>query len=207
MFEFITRHLLMAAVTGGAMGVTFMVILIEFDHYTSTAEFCTVCHSMALVAEPYYQSSHYNPASGVRADCGDCHVSEGVFAATWDHLIGAKDLYKQLFGSDYDDPVVNKLHLPDAAFAARNWFAKRNSATCHRCHTPEAIVGTRPATALIHQQETEGKSCIGCHYNLVHTPVPHEKLFNRDEWNRQVEQEFGLEPGSSAKILEQGQRL
>ncbi|QEP42878.1 cytochrome C [Ectothiorhodospiraceae bacterium BW-2] len=207
MFSFITRHVLMALMVGGVAGVIFMVVLLEFDHYTSSVEFCTTCHSMELVAEPYYQSSHYNPASGVRAECGDCHVSEGVFAATWDHLVGSKDLYKQLFGPDYDDPVVNKLHLPDAAFAAREWFRKRDSATCSRCHTIDAIVGTRPATQLIHQQETEGKSCIDCHYNLVHTPVPHRKVFDREAWNRQIEEEFGLEAGSSDTILEQGKRL
>jgi nitrate/TMAO reductase-like tetraheme cytochrome c subunit len=41
---------------------------------------------------------HYNNASGVRASCGDCHVSEGVFAATWDHAVGGKDLLKQIKG-------------------------------------------------------------------------------------------------------------
>jgi hypothetical protein len=48
-------------------------------------------------------------------------VSEGVFAATWDHALGSKELFKQLFGPDYDDPVINALHLAEAAFAARKW--------------------------------------------------------------------------------------
>jgi tetratricopeptide (TPR) repeat protein len=65
----------------------------EFD-LADTAAFCTTCHSMELAAEPYRQSSHYQPASGVRASCGDCHVSEGVIAATWDHFIGGKDLIR-----------------------------------------------------------------------------------------------------------------
>jgi hypothetical protein len=42
--------------------------------------------------------------------------------ATYDHAVGTKDLIKQLFGPEYDDPVVNLLHLPEAAFAARDWF-------------------------------------------------------------------------------------
>ena len=120
--EFITRHVLLALVIGGLGGIVFILFLTEFDHYTSTENFCTSCHSMELVAVPYRDSSHYKPASGVRASCGDCHVSEGVFAATLDHFIGTKDLIKQLFGADYDDPVVNALHLPEAAFAARKWF-------------------------------------------------------------------------------------
>jgi nitrate/TMAO reductase-like tetraheme cytochrome c subunit len=200
-FSFITRHVVYALVLGGVAGMAFILFLIEFDHYTSTEEFCTTCHSMDIIAEPYRQSVHYNPPSGVRADCGDCHVSQGLIAATWDHVMGSKDLFAQLFGPDYDDPVVKALHTPEAAFNAREWFRKRDSATCHRCHDPNAIIGQRPATAAIHQEETEGKSCIDCHYNLVHRHVPAKEVFKRDAWNKMIEEEFNLEPGTAARLL------
>ena len=198
---FITRHVLFALVIGGLAGMVFILFLIEFDHYTSTEVFCTSCHSMELVAEPYRNSVHYKPASGVRASCGDCHVSEGVLAATWDHFVGANDLRKQLFGVDYDDPVINALHLPEAAFAARDWFRKRDSATCKRCHVKEAIYGDRPDTLQIHLEDAKDKTCIECHYNLVHRKVPDKKTFKRDAWNAMIEQEFGLEKGTAAKIM------
>jgi nitrate/TMAO reductase-like tetraheme cytochrome c subunit len=179
-----------------------MAFLIEFDHFTSSNAFCTTCHSMSLAEESYKASAHYNNASGVRASCGDCHVSEGVFAATWDHAVGGKDLLKQikgkLFGPDYDDPVVTALHLPEAAFAARKWFKAKDSATCKRCHELEAIEGKRADTAAIHREETAGKSCIDCHINLVHRKVPGEETFKRDAWNRMVEEEFGLKEGEAA---------
>jgi nitrate/TMAO reductase-like tetraheme cytochrome c subunit len=198
---FITRHVLIALVVGGVGGLLFMTFLLEFDHYTSTNEFCTTCHSMTYAEETYRQTVHYDSASGVRASCGDCHVSEGVFAATWDHAIGSKDLFKQLFGPDYDDPVINMLHLPEAAFAARKWFRARDSATCKRCHVQDAIQGKRADTAAIHLEETEGKSCIDCHYNLVHRKVPDESTFKREAWNRMVEEEFGLEQGTAERLL------
>ena len=202
---FITRHVLIALVAGGLGGVLFMAFLIEFDHFTSSNAFCTTCHSMTYAADAYQQSSHYNSASGVRASCGDCHVSEGVFAATWDHAVGGKDLFKQLkgqlFGPDYDDPVLNLLHLPEAAFSARKWFRDRDSATCKRCHTMEAIQGKRGGTAAIHRDETAGKTCIDCHYNLVHRHVPAEQTFKRDAWNRMVEDELGLPPGKAAELM------
>lgn len=204
--SFITRHVLFALVIGGVTGVLFMVFLIEFDHYTSSNAFCTSCHSMTYAEESYKESVHYNSASGVRASCGDCHVSEGVFAATWDHAVGTKDLIKQLFGADYDDPVVNALHLPQATFHARAWFRKRDSATCKRCHVLDAIQGKRANTAAIHQEETEGKTCVDCHYNLVHRKVPDQKTFKPEAWNRMVEQEFGLEEGAAEKILAAGSR-
>jgi nitrate/TMAO reductase-like tetraheme cytochrome c subunit len=197
----ITRGFLFALVIGGVSGIAFMVFLLEFDHLTSSEEFCTSCHSMEFAAESYRKSSHYNPISGVRASCGDCHVSEGVFAATWDHIVGAQDLYAQFFGPDYDDPIVNALHLPDSAFTARDWFRKTDSASCKRCHKLAAIQGTRPETNAIHREETEGKSCIDCHINLVHRRVPDRKTFKREKWNQMIEQEFDLHPGKAAEIL------
>jgi nitrate/TMAO reductase-like tetraheme cytochrome c subunit len=198
---FITRHVLFALVAGGLGGIAFMFFLLEFDEFTSSNEFCTTCHSMTYADVSYQASAHYNSASGVRASCGDCHVSEGLIMATYDHAVGTKDLIKQLFGPKYDDPVVNLLHLPEAAFAARDWFRRRDSATCKRCHTIEAIQGTRANTAAIHQEETDGKTCIDCHYNLVHRKVPDRKTFKRVAWNRMVEEEFDLSPGTAAKLM------
>ena len=200
---FITRHVLFALVAGGLGGIVFMFFLLEFDEFTSSNEFCTTCHSMTYADVSYQQSVHYNSASGVRATCGDCHVSEGLIMATYDHAVGTKDLIKQLFGPKYDDPVVNLLHLPEAAFAARDWFRRRDSATCKRCHTIEAIQGTRANTAAIHQEETEDKTCVDCHYNLVHRKVPDRKTFKREAWNRMVEKEFELAPGTAAKLMAQ----
>ncbi|KHF25792.1 cytochrome c3 family protein [Solemya velum gill symbiont] len=194
-------RIVIALVVAGLSGVIFMLTLIEFDHLTSTEEFCTTCHSMELAAVPYRESSHYNPASGVRASCGDCHVSEGVLTATFDHVMGTKDLLRQIFGPKYDNPVVNLLHLPDAAFAAREWFNDRNSATCMRCHVKEAIIGKRTDTLKVHQEDAKGKGCVECHINLVHRKVPGEKTFKRDGWNRMVEEEFNLETGMAEKIL------
>lgn len=203
--EFITRHVLIALVLGGVAGIVFILFLTEFDHYTSTEQFCTSCHSMELVAEPYRRSAHYQPTSGVRAACGDCHVSPGVFFATWDHFVGGMDLIKQikgqLLGPDYDDPVINTLHLPEAAFKARDWFRSNGSHTCKRCHVQEAIFGTRADTHAIHQEDAKGKSCVDCHINLVHRVVPERETFRRDAWNRMVEEEFGLENGAADRLL------
>jgi nitrate/TMAO reductase-like tetraheme cytochrome c subunit len=202
---FITRHVLFALVIGGLGGIAFILFLIEFDHFTSSNEFCTGCHSMTYAEEVYRQSAHYSSDSGVRAECGHCHVSEGVLAATWDHTLGMKDLLKQIWGSvfgpDYDDPVINALHLPESAFHARQWFRDTDSATCKRCHVIQAVLGKRPDTAQIHAEDAQGKTCIDCHINLVHRQVPARKTFKREAWNRMIEEEFGLEPGTADRLM------
>ncbi|MES9926666.1 MAG: NapC/NirT family cytochrome c, partial [Candidatus Thiodiazotropha sp. 6PDIVS] len=78
---------------------------------------------------------------------------------------------------------------------------KRDSATCKRCHVKEAIFGSRPDTVLIHREDAKDKTCIECHYNLVHRHVPAESVFKRDKWNRMIEQEFGLGIGEADKLL------
>jgi hypothetical protein len=35
----------------------------------------------------------------------------------------------------------------------------------------------------------------------VHRPVPDEKTFKRDAWNRMIEEEFGLAPGTAETLL------
>jgi len=197
----ITRNVLVALGLGGIVGALFVLALIEFDRVTSSNAFCTTCHSMTFAEAAYRETVHYNSPSGVRASCGDCHVSPGLLAATWDHAIGTKDLIKQLFGPDYDDPVINVLHLPEAAFASRRWFRRTDSATCRRCHVQEAILGERANTAAIHREEAAGKTCIDCHYNLVHRRVPDEQTFKRAAWNRMIEEEFDLEPGTADALL------
>jgi nitrate/TMAO reductase-like tetraheme cytochrome c subunit len=203
----ITWDVFYALVIGGVAGIGFMLFLIEFDDLSNTEAFCTSCHSMEIAAQTYRLSTHYNPVSGVRASCGDCHVSEGVIAATWDHIVGGKDLLAQisgkLYGPDYDDPVVNALHLPESAFEARKWFKANDSATCRRCHVLEAIQGKRADTNAIHREETKDKSCIDCHINLVHRKVPDEKTFKRERWRQMVEEEFRLAPGSARQLLDE----
>lgn len=205
-FGYLTRHTLFALIIGGVAGIFFILVLIEFDHYTGSEEFCTGCHSMEIVAVPYRQSVHYNSASGVRASCGDCHVSEGVVSATWDHFIGGKDLFKQIKGSlvgpDYDDPVISALHLPEAAFAARKWFKDRDSATCKKCHNLQAILGTRLDTEAVHKEEAKEKTCVDCHINLVHRKVPEQQTFKREAWNTMVEELFNLEAGTAERLLQ-----
>ncbi|MCU7944961.1 MAG: NapC/NirT family cytochrome c, partial [Candidatus Thiodiazotropha sp. (ex Cardiolucina cf. quadrata)] len=69
------------------------------------------------------------------------------------------------------------------------------------CHVLEAIQGKLADTNTIHREETQGKSCIDCHINLVHRKVPDEQTFKRERWLQMVEEEFGLEPGDAQRLL------
>ncbi|MEA7581093.1 NapC/NirT family cytochrome c, partial [Salmonella enterica subsp. enterica serovar Anatum] len=46
----------------------------ELEKQLDTTEFCVSCHSMQPVYQEYKQSVHFQNASGVRAECHDCHI-------------------------------------------------------------------------------------------------------------------------------------
>ncbi len=60
------------------VGIVIGVALIVLPHVgiklTSTTEFCVSCHSVQPVYQEYKQSVHFQNASGVRAECHDCHI-------------------------------------------------------------------------------------------------------------------------------------
>ena len=60
------------------VGMLFTFGSSEVLEQTNTTEFCTSCHSMQWVKEEWMESVHYKNASGVRAECADCHVPHSL---------------------------------------------------------------------------------------------------------------------------------
>ncbi len=163
-----TAALLVAGFLGGMVT---MIVAEEFHIATSSTEFCTSCHSTMgeFTYKEFKESKHYNTPTGVRPQCGSCHVSHRVLHATWEHLLGAGDLFAQLTG-DWDDPQKFEQARTAMAEKARLHLLKEDSHTCRHCHVMEAIKPTRKRGERAHADAIQkGKTnCIACHYNLVH---------------------------------------
>jgi len=178
-------------------------LLRTFDDFSRTIGFCSYCHSMKLMEKEYKESVHYESASGVRAQCGDCHVSQNLLPALWEHLWAATMVFDELI-HDYEDPVITEKHRPEWAFKARRWFKKTGAKTCQKCHVLPAIRGSRPGIDDVHSPDnTEGKSCVECHVNLVHRKVPGEKVFNQERWDRMIDAQYGKKVEGAEKAGEQ----
>lgn len=176
-------------------GVFTLLILLTlihaFDEFSRTEAFCTSCHSMEPMGKEYRTSVHYESRSGVRARCGDCHVSEGTLEALWEHFTAASMVLSEIL-HDFSDPVETEKRRPEMAFKARKWFKKTGARTCRKCHVYEAILGSRPGIDDVHSPENrEDKSCVECHMNLVHRKVPGEKVFKKDAWDRMIDEQYG----------------
>ncbi len=148
------------------------------DSYFSSNEFCAeACHSMeATVAKEYRESTHWATPTGVRPNCSDCHISEGLTMAMWDHLWGTRDLIAFLSGvrtaEDFEEIRAESANHTRMAMIAND------SKNCRTCHVMEVIKPERNRGQRQHAEALEdGTTCIACHYNLVHKEVEPSEEF------------------------------
>ena len=88
--QFIRRYPLSFFIGALLVGILSIPVVDQVDVYFSTNNFCAnACHEMEnTVYKELQESSHWTTATGVRASCADCHVSERLVPAMWDHLLG-----------------------------------------------------------------------------------------------------------------------
>lgn len=161
---------------GGLVGVPVADLT---DQYFSSNAFCAQgCHVMeATVAKELQDATHFTTHTGVRPDCADCHVSEGLTAAMWDHVLGTKELYATVvLGID----TVEEFEAERVTAADRVRFRMlgNDSKNCRTCHVMDAIKPERKRGQRQHAAAKEnGTTCIVCHYNLVHKEVEPSEAF------------------------------
>ncbi len=183
----INRTVVVSGIVGAVIAVAAVLANEQFDHYTSTDEFCgTSCHSMkAHISsdDVYLQSVHRNAKSGVIAGCADCHIPKGIVAATWAHVsAGTRDIISETM-NDFSDPKVWEAKRPELAYRVRDWLYETDSATCRHCHQEAAIRPEKKRGQRQHEEAKEtGMTCIECHYNLVHAEIePRDEFLERSE--------------------------
>ena len=137
---------------------------------TNTTEFCTSCHSMQWVKAEWMESAHYSNASGVRAECHDCHVPHPILPKLQAKLLAAKDVWHEILGT-IDTEEKFKIHR--WKMANRIWARMHasDSRECRGCHTAAAMdlaEQTRTARKKHERAEEEGETCIECHQGVAH---------------------------------------
>ena len=153
-----------------AIGVAFAIGISTVTEHTNATEFCTSCHSMQWVTAEWKQSYHYKNASGVRAECADCHVPHSLGPKMLAKILAAKDVWGEITG------VINtkeKFEKHRWVMANRVWakMEATNSRECRSCHAFEFMKTTEQAkfTRKKHAKaQREGKTCIDCHRGVAH---------------------------------------
>jgi len=172
----ITRVIMIACLFGFVAGLFVTLSMEKVDELTSTDTFCSnSCHPMqAYVAfeSTYIHSKHRTTYTGIQAGCADCHIPEGLLAATWTHAIsGIKDTWSLII-NDFSTRELWDRQRNEMAYRVRDRMLANDSETCRSCHQQEAIKPRRERGVRRHElAQRDNISCIACHYNLVHQPV------------------------------------
>jgi len=137
---------------------------------------CGECHAYSF--EEYKDSPHYDNDMGVRPGCVGCHEPHGLweflhfkFLYLNDGRVG-KSPFDSVSSSLIDIPEWEKLRIKQAA-SVREKMVDDRSEKCMVCHkiNSELWRKIKRHKSAIEQIEKGEKSCIHCHYNLVHADV------------------------------------
>jgi len=152
-----------------------------FFSFTNTTEFCTSCHSMQINLAEYKETVHYKNASGVRAECADCHVPKEFIPKLQAKIIAAKDVYHEFLGDfAVSDEIKNdpdaylahyNKHRWDMANAVWDKMKASDSRECKTCHAFDTMDGgeqSRQAKKKHARAIKKGQTCIDCHQGIAH---------------------------------------
>lgn len=148
-----------------------MVILAGFGkavEYTSTNDFCAVCHVHPQATTSWKQGIHYATQSGYRTGCAECHLppkGEGYLVEK--AKTGMRDLWSHWTkdSADFDWEAASTLER-----ASKHVY----NSSCIHCHEnlfPAKLTRDGSEAHLYYKQMTEkgeDLQCISCHLNAGH---------------------------------------
>ncbi|MGU9977997.1 MAG: NapC/NirT family cytochrome c [Candidatus Oxydemutatoraceae bacterium WSBS_2016_MAG_OTU14] len=137
---------------------------------TNSTEFCTSCHSMQWVKKEWQESIHFSNASGVRAECRDCHVPHPTGPKLYAKLMAAKDVWHEILGT-IDTEEKFEAHRWNMANRVWTKMLESDSRECRSCHTPEAMdlaLQGKSARKKHRRAEERGQTCVKCHRGVAH---------------------------------------
>lgn len=143
---------------------------------TNTMEFCVTCHEIRdTVYVEYQQSVHFKNASGVRANCSDCHVPHAWGPKMVRKIQASNELWHKLAGS-IDTPEKFEAKRPVLATHVWDKMKATDSRECRNCHSFEAMDFTAQRARSAEKMEpvahgtdlSGGSTCIDCHKGIAH---------------------------------------
>ena len=159
---------LVLVILGGVIGVAAAGVTAGALWYTSTDQFCSGCHQIAIVPE-WQKSVHYVNAVGFKAGCADCHEPHDPVGMVLRKTAAIDEVWNEFLGTI---STPEKFEAQRYALAQKEWARLRadNSAECRDCHQltqmndpNKAFLNPMHRTAL-----ANGQTCIDCHKGVAH---------------------------------------
>ncbi|GAL07174.1 cytochrome c-type protein TorC [Photobacterium aphoticum] len=167
-----SKYSILALVLVG-IGITLAGVLTVHKsfEFASQTEFCTSCHTMQQNYEEYKQSVHFKNASGVRAECVDCHQPKDLPGAVMRKLGAWKDVYHHFVTGKIDTPEKLEEHRLELAQVVWERMKSQNSKTCKSCHSYDAMDHSKQSAKAafeMNKAAAEDMNCIECHKGIAH---------------------------------------
>jgi len=133
--------------------------------YTSTDEFCMICHTHPHADQSWKLSAHYNNRTGHIVHCVECHLppkGDGYLYAK--AKTGLKDAYGYFFKDSASINWEKKKLLENA----KGFVYENSCKNCHQNLFPVSLSVNGGNAHLFYTTSKDPLSCINCHLNVGH---------------------------------------
>jgi len=159
----------------GILTVLFVNWLLD---YTSTNEFCAVCHVHPQAKNTWRLSTHYDNKSGVIVSCVECHLPPGGLSyLTAKITTGMRDVYGKIFK---DVTQINWELKSTRDYAAKHVY-KTSCLNCHKNLYPRTLSKKGEDAHLYYDQRAQELRCINCHLEVGHYHEKPADIFTLDK--------------------------
>jgi nitrate/TMAO reductase-like tetraheme cytochrome c subunit len=175
--KYLTRWNLVAGVLAIAVIGWCLVFETVTRKFVATDAVCTSCHipweyspSERLTAT----KAHPAHPGGGQAPCAGCHLPQGFWNAAnaYTHFISLTDLFGHLRNVDEERKGAWTPARAKTALRVRDRMLEHDSSPCRSCHIESEIKPKRVRGVNAHKLALDDKkTCVECHYNLVHRSV------------------------------------
>ena len=175
--EYLTRRNLVIGAAVLAIAAWCLVFETVTRKIVAVDAFCTSCHiPWEYAASERLSVTKAHPATpkGGQAACVDCHLPKGFWnsAFAYTHFVSLTDLFGHARKIDEERKGAWTPPRAKTAFRVRERMHGYDSATCRTCHIEAEIKPKRERGVNAHKLALDDKkTCIECHYNLVHRSV------------------------------------
>ena len=152
-------------VIGIVLGVGAVAAGSEVLHYTSTDDFCGICHVHPQATYSWKRSTHYKNKSGVIVHCYECHLPPGGAAFLYEKSrLGIRDAFSTVFR---DHETIDWDEKSTVEHAVTHTF----DSACLRCHADLYSLDLSPKGVQAHEyymKMSDSVRCINCHITVGH---------------------------------------
>jgi len=138
---------------------------------TNNLTFCSsTCHEMSWVYEEYQDRPHFKNATGVGAECSDCHVPDAWGPKMIRKIKASREVWHWMLGTiDTEEEFkAKRIHLAENVWRSMLATDSRECRNCHDWTNMDLEQQANRASREHSRAFEQGQTCIECHQGIAH---------------------------------------